>query len=902
MQNDLFSKTITKLLLLIVLFFSNVTFSQNKTFPSGSLIVDMGIVPQTIGNALKPYGMIYSLISNQGVPVNWIIDNTKAKDGVDFTYNGYNFKGGPFVISAEYLIPAVTAAIATWTSQGVVTVITTSPITVPVFKQIVVSAIPRWTLDKQNGAIAQVFFTNAGIPATAYGGPTSATWKTPAQLSECDDIFVMPHADPTWGTHSNLKTWNQVHKGSIWLGCHAGSALEDMFNPANPSEQTNFLTEKTGNASGAGPYFENALILWGNHSNGTPSPPYLYEYGGDPVMQFMGSLDGATLNGSEQIYIPKLAGWRSTTTVSCYDADHPQILSAQPKHRASVIAYGPGYGNTNNGSVMIEASHSIAKASLPANIAGQRAFFNFSILAARQKSPDPEVVLSIGTVSSGSTVPLSFTVALPYALNDFNVQWSSSCGGTFSTPTLATTNFTAPQVNTPTNCTITITLTSKSVCAQVFKNSTSALIVCALTATTSVTPACFGSTNGRINITNIVGGVPNYNWSWTKSGGGSGSGSSATFPFSITNLAPGNYSVSILALNGTGCGTTFSTSISEYPSLTVTTTPTNLSCNGAANGAINLAVSGGSPGYTFAWVGSGGGTIPSGQTGNQNLNGLTGGSYSVAVTDSKGCTVTTLQNITQPGAISITPTVTNVGCRGASSGAIALTIVGGSSPYTYLWNDGNTSKDRIGLTAGTYSVTLTDAGGCTRTQSGITITQPAAAIALSFTQTNVLVNGASTGAIDLTVTGGTSPYTYSWLGIGGFTAATQDISGLIAGGYNVTVTDVNSCTANLSVTLTQPVLMTLSTSLTNAICPPGAQTNGNTGAIDLSVSGGVPGYTYDWTDIGSPGVFTDAQDRTSIQAGTYTVVVKDSSGAIQTTTVSLTNINPNPATPASINH
>jgi hypothetical protein len=901
MQNTTFSKSMSKLALLIVLFFTSISFSQNKTFPSGSLIVNMGIVPQTIGNALKPYGMIYSLISNQGVPVNWIIDNTKLKDGTDFTYNGYDFKGGPFVISAEYLIPAVTAEIAKWTSQGVVTVITTSPITVPVFKQIIVSAIPRWTLDKQNGSIAQVFFTNAGIPPSAYGGATSATWKTPAQLTECDDIFVMPHADPTWATHSNLKTWNQVHKGSIWLGCHAGSALEDMFNPANPSEQTNFLSEKTGNASGAGPYFENALTLWGNHTNGTPSPPYIYEYGGDPVMQFMGTIDAATLNGSEQIYIPRLAGWRPTTSVSCYDSDHPQILSTAPKHRASVIAYGPGYGNTDNGSVMIEASHSVAKASLPSNIAGQRAFFNFSILAARQKSPDPEVSLVIGTVSSGSTVPLSFTVASSYTTNDFNVVWSSSCGGTFSTPTLATTNFTAPQVNAPTNCTITITLTSKSVCAQVFKNSTSALIVCALTVSSTVSPACFGLTNGKINIDNIVGGVPNYNWSWTKAGGGTGSGTSATYPFSITNLAPGNYTVSILALNGTGCGTTFSTSINENLALSATSTPTNLSCNGAANGAIDLAISGGSPGYTYAWTASAGGTIPSGQASNKNLNGLTAGTYSVTVTDSKGCTATTSQIISESGAITITPTITNVSCRGNNSGAIALAIVGGSSPYTYLWNDGNTSQDRTGLAAGTYSVILTDAGGCTKTQGAINVTQPAAILSLSETHTNVLVNGDSTGAIDLTVTGGTSTYTFVWTGVG-VAVFSEDQTGLAAGAYNVTVTDANSCTATLSVTLTQPALMTLSTTLTNAICPPGAQTNGNTGAIDLSVSGGVPSYTYDWTDIGSPGVFTDSQDRTGIPAGTYTVVVKDTNGATKTTTVTLTNLNPNPATPASINH
>jgi hypothetical protein len=897
MKSTTFLQIPNRLFLLLFLLINSLAFSQvNTTFPPGSLIVNMGVVPQTIANGLKPYGMIYQLISQQGVPINWIIDTTKPKDGIDFSYNGVDYKGGPFIISAEYLIPAVNSIISTWTAQGVVTNLTTSPITVPVFKQIVVSAIPRWTLDKDKGSIAQVFFTNAGIPPSAYGGATNATWKTPAQLNECDDIFVMPHADPVWATHANLRTWNQVHKGSIWLGCHAGSALENMFNPANPSQQTNFLSEKSGNAVGSGPYFQNALLLWGNHSNGTL--PYTYEAGGDPVMQFMGPLDLATTNGSEQIYIPISPGWRSTTVVSCFDPDHPQRVSADRRHRAAVIAYGPGYGDANNGSVMLEGGHNIA-GSAPANIAAQRAFFNFSLLAARQKSPDPDVVLAIGTVSSGSTVPLSFTVAAPYTLNDFNVVWSSSCGGTFSTPTLATTNFTAPQVNSQTNCTITITLTSKSTCAQVFKNSTSVSIVCALSLTSAVTPACSGLNNGVIAISNIVGGTGNYNW--TLSGTSSATGSSASPNFSIPNLAVGNYNVSVLAFNGTGCGTTFSTSISANPAITRTATPTNLSCNGAANGAINLNVSGGSPGYTYAWTASAGGTIPPGQASNRNLNGLTAGTYSVIITDSKGCTATLSQVITQPLAITVTPAITTVGCRGSSTGAIALTIAGGTSPYTYLWNDGNTSQNRTGLAAGTYSVTVRDPNNCTRTESGISVTQPAAALSLSFTQTNILVNGASTGAIDLTVTGGTSPYTYSWVGVS-FTATTQDISSRPAGVYNVAVTDARGCIANLSVTLTEPIIMVLSTSITNALCPPGAQTNGNTGAINLTVSGGLPGYTYDWSDIGTPGLFTDSEDRTNIPAGTYTVVVRDANGATRTTTVTVTNINPNPATPASINH
>ncbi len=881
--------------LFLILLTGKSTQAQDVTFPSGSLIIDMGIVPQTVNNALKPYGMIYSLIKNQAVPVNWIIDNTKAKDGADFVYNSYSFKGGPFIIAAPYLIPKVMDTINVWRAKGVVTVTTTSPITVPVFKQLVVSSIPRWTLDYQNGAIAQDFFTFSGIPPSAYGGTSQSGWKTPAQLNQCDDIFVMPHADPIWSTHQNLLAWNRDHKGSIWLGCHAGSALEDMFNPSNPSQQTNFLCEKTGIASGTGPYFQNALVLWGNHSNGTP--PYSYDYGGDPVMQFMGPLDGALLNGSEQIYIPAAAGWRPTTRVSCFDPDHPQryLLSNDPKYKPALIAYGPAYGVSSNGWVMLEAAHDIAKATLPANVAAVRAFFNFSFLAAKTKDPDPEININLGTISSGSTSTLTFTVASPYTYSDFTIQWSSSCGGTFSAPTSVTTDFTAPQVNAPTPCIITVTLTQKSICARVFKNSTPALIVCALTVTSNVLPTCDGSANGSINITNIVGGSPNYNWSWTKAGGGSGSGSSAVVPFSISNLAPGNYTVSILALNGSGCGASFTTTVNQNPAISIAATPVNVSCNAGTNGAINVSVSGGTPAYTYDWA-----DIP-GTSNTQNRNNLAAGTYNLTVTDSKLCTKTTSVTITQPNPITASPTATNINCYGESTGTINLAVSGGTPAYTFLWNDGNSNQNRTGMPAGTFSVRVTDALGCTKTSSA-TITQPAAALTLSKTQVDVHCYGNSTGSINLSVSGGTSPYAYLWTN----GSTTEDISGLSAGSYTASVTDNKGCTGTLLVTITQPAQLTLSTATTNPTCQATASPPANSdGAINLTVNGGTGPFTYAWTASNGgivPGGQAGGQDLTLLVAGTYSVLVTDNYGCTATTSVTLTNLNPAPTPPGSINH
>ena len=912
MQNTTFSKVITKMALLLMFFFTSISFSQNTTIPSGSFIINMGVVPQTAANGLKPYGLIYDLLKNYQVPVKWVINSSKGKDGTDFIYNSVEYKGGPFIIEAQHRTAAVNAAIANWQAQGVIGITTTSPVTAPVY--LTFYNAPAWTMDQQSGAIALDFFVPAGIPATAHGGSSKAGWKLPSELTCCDDIFVMPHADPKWPTHQKLYDWvnGSSCKGGVWLGCHAGSTLMNMFDYVTPdnTKQANFLVDKTGNATGNGPWATapgNSLILFGNHNKVEPTPPYSYDHSGEPIMQFMGTVDAAMQNGSEQIYIPVggQAGWFPNTHVGVYDPDHPLIYGGAnglEKYRAAAMVYGPANGVATNGKVMLEASHDIS-GNGSASVAAIRAFFNYSFLVAWEKSVLPQMNILSGTLISGSSYSLSFTtvaVVPPAPVQTYTLKWSSSCGGTFlPNDTASTVTFIPPAVVSPTTCSISLEMTDS--CGRKTFDTQSTTVQCGFSAATTITSPCFGTSNGGAITMSFTNGVAPYNYTWTRSGGGTGSGTLSTAPYSITGLSAGTYDVTVTSNGGAGCATSFSVTLTDSPQIIMTTTPVAVKCPGGSDGAINASVSGGTPGYTYSWTASAGGTIPSGQATNMNLNNLIAGTYNLTVTDSKGCTATNSIIITQPAAITITPTVTNVSCRGASTGAIALTIAGGTTPYTYLWNDGNTSQNRTGLAAGTFSVTVTDANNCTRTQTGIAVTQPAAVLTLSHTQTNILVFGASTGAINLTVTGGTSPYTYAWTGAG-VVVASEDQTGLAAGVYSVIVTDARGCVASLSVTLTEPPAMLLSTVLTNATCPPGAQQNANTGAIDLSVSGGNPGYTYDWSDIGTPGVFTDPRDRTSIPAGTYTVVVRDVNGNTQTVTVTLINLNPNPATPTSISH
>src|SRR5690606_16659043 len=176
----------------------------------------------------------------------------------------------------------------------------------------------------------------------------------------------------------------------------------------------------------------------------------------------------------------------------------------------------------------------------------------------------------------------------------------------------------------------------------------------------------------------------------------------------------------------------------------------------------------------------------------------------VTVTDANNCTKTTTVTIAEPvlleASIALT-NVVNVSCFDGNDGSAMVTVSGGTAPYTYSWSpSGGTAATASGLTAGTYTVTVTDGNLCTTTRTS-TIAQPTALTATT-SQVNVSCNNGSDGSALVTVSGGTAPYTYSWSPSGG-TAATA--SGLTAGTYTVTVTDGNLCTITKTLDRTSDV-------------------------------------------------------------------------------------------------
>ena len=362
------------------------------------------------------------------------------------------------------------------------------------------------------------------------------------------------------------------------------------------------------------------------------------------------------------------------------------------------------------------------------------------------------------------------------------------------------------------------------------------------TLTATQTDATCGGSDGTIDLT-VNGGTPDFTFSWDNG---------LDPNEDQTGLSAGTYCVTVTDDNN--CTAATCITIDEIGGPTISFEAGNVSCNGADNGSIDLVVSGGTPDYTFAWS--------DGLPDTEDQTGLAPGSYSVTVTDDNGCTATRTIDITEPDAISITETHSDVDCNGDGNGSIDLTITGGTPDYTFEWSGGlPDDEDQTGLDGGTYDVTVTDVRGCTETLS-ITIEEPDV-LMLSGSVTDD--SGLGDGMIDITVTGGTPDYTYDWNGL----PNTEDQSGLSPGTYSVTVTDMNGCTVEDDFEVNGPGAPSIvEFDITDAGCSGTA-----TGAIDITVQGGVPNLMFDWS---GPGGFTaNTEDISNIASGNYSVTIID---------------------------
>ncbi|WP_185113949.1 T9SS type A sorting domain-containing protein [Fulvivirga imtechensis] len=262
--------------------------------------------------------------------------------------------------------------------------------------------------------------------------------------------------------------------------------------------------------------------------------------------------------------------------------------------------------------------------------------------------------------------------------------------------------------------------------------------------------------------------------------------------------------------------------------------------------------------------------------------GLSAGFYTVTITDSE-CTraYSSPIELKAPTAIAVAFTeIASITCKSTTDGAIDMTPSGGTSPYTYLWSNGATTEDLANIGAGTYSVEITDANGCTFNDS-YTLTEPfelqATSFISDFNGKGVSCNGAIDGSIDIDVTGGTAPYTYNWSN----GEITEDLSGIGTGIYSVEITDANNCITTInSIEITEPEVLSLTIDdQLNVDC------NGNsTGSITLLSTGGTEAHEY---SIDGASTWQTTNTFTNLPAGDYTVDLRDANGCSTSTTATI---------------
>lgn len=405
--------------------------------------------------------------------------------------------------------------------------------------------------------------------------------------------------------------------------------------------------------------------------------------------------------------------------------------------------------------------------------------------------------------------------------------------------------------------------------------------------------SCNGVADGSISAI-PSGGVAPYTYSWT------GPGAFSSNNQNISGLVAGIYYLQITDTNG--CIGVDSLVLTEPDSLIGTLSSVlyqggyNISCYGLSNGSIDLTVNGGTSAYIYNWTGPG-----AFSSNLEDINNLSVGNYFVQITDNNGCVDTTSIVLTQPDSLILNTIISNynggynVSCNGFTDGGIDLTVVGGTPNFTYNWSNGSIYEDLSNISAGSYTVIVTDTNNCSATKT-INLNQPPALQSGITSPTyiggnNISCDGLQDGSIDLQVNGGTPSYTYAWIGPGGFNSVVEDPTNVGAGTYQVTITDTNGCSLTDFITLTSPAPVSVSLSSPsfnggyNLSC-----FNDTSGAIDLTVSGGIPVYTYSWT--GPNAYMSNMEDINGLLAGTYYVIVTDTNSCTSFDSITITEPNP----------
>ena len=384
--------------------------------------------------------------------------------------------------------------------------------------------------------------------------------------------------------------------------------------------------------------------------------------------------------------------------------------------------------------------------------------------------------------------------------------------------------------------TYSVTVTDANGCSATAETSVEAGITIMLE-TDSKDETCTGTFDGSIDLT-VIGGTAPFTYSWNT----------GEISEDISGLGAGTYMVTVTDANG--CSATTNATIEEGGSISLDASANPETCAGAEDGNASVTASAGTEPYSYLWS--------NGET-TASIEDLAPGNYSVTVEDANGCSEVAEVTVDVGVALGVSLEPIDIGCDGENEGSIDLTVSGGDAPYTYLWSNGEATEDISGLSAGSYSVTVTDANGCSGTgtamvEEGSTISATAEGGELTCDVLSVTLMGSSS----------IENSQYAWSGPDGFNSNEQNPEVTVAGTYFLVVTGPNGCTAEASAEVTG-----------NAGVPDvtaeGGEINCITDVVQLQGSSTSPGVTFSWT---GPNMFESSEQNPMVsEPGVYNLTV-----------------------------
>lgn len=680
--------------------------------------------------------------------------------------------------------------------------------------------------------------------------PSALTATNTSTNATCGSNNGSASVSPSGGTPAYTYAWSPSGGTAATATGLAAGTYTCLITDANGCTNSQIvIVSNTGGPTATMSATTNVTCNGGNNGSATVTPagsaPFTYAWSPSGGTGATGTnltagnytvvvtdINGCTNSATVAITQPAaIAGVMTATSVSCNGGTNGSAsVSASGGTPGYTYSWAPSGGTAATATGLSNGNYTVT-------ITDANGCTSTASVAVTQPSAIAGVITATNTTCNGGANGV-LSVSASGGTAGYTYAWSPA-GGTAATTTPLSAGSYSVLVTDANGCTNTFsgTITQPT----------------AITFTASSTAASCGNNDGTATVTSS-GGTGAHTYLWSPSGG-----TAAT----ATNLNAGAYTCLITDANG--CTQTASVTVanSGAPTASITSTTNNL-CFGLTNGSATVSASGGTGPLSYLWS--------SGGTGVTESN-LAAGTYTVTVTDSVGCVTTQTVQVTEPPQLASTMTSTDVACFGGNTGSASVNVTGGVATYTYSWSSGGSGSTESNLTAGNYTVNVTDANGCTHTNT-VQVNEPAAITSSVSSQTDVTCGGGSDGIVTVAVSGGTGSYTYAWTPVGGTTATA---SGIPAGTYTCLITDANGCTATQTVFLTEPSPITSLIASTNASC------NASDGTATVTPTGGTGPYTYLWSDPMSQTTDT----ATALAAGTYTVVITDANGCSISDTVAV---------------